>query len=218
MPTDPDAPPRHAGRHRQAGRLPGPLGLAVAVAVLLLAFGAGATVLRPSLAGGAPGADRNASTTGTSGGTGGFGTNLAATASPEVSPTSATPSPTAKATPTRKANTTPKRTPSRTPSKSTGTGSSGSGSSAQSADENKVVEITNQERAAAGCGKVTVNAKLASAARLHSQDQAEHNNMSHTGSDGSSPGTGPAAPATTMPSARTWPWGTAPPPRSWTAG
>ena len=29
--------------------------------------------------------------------------------------------------------------------------------------------------------------RLANAARLHSQDQAAHNNMSHTGSDGSSP-------------------------------
>jgi uncharacterized protein YkwD len=185
VPTDADAHPRHTGRHRQASRLPGPLGLAVAVAVLLLAFGAGATVLRPNLAGGASDADRNASANGTSGGTGGFGTNLAATTSPEASPTTAAPSPTATRAPARKASPTPKRTPSRTPTRSSG--GSSSGSSAQSDDENKVVEITNQEREAAGCGKVTVNAKLANAARLHSQDQAEHNNMSHTGSDGSSP-------------------------------
>ena len=32
-----------------------------------------------------------------------------------------------------------------------------------------------------------MNSRLATAARLHSADQAAHNEMSHTGSDGSSP-------------------------------
>jgi uncharacterized protein YkwD len=48
-----------------------------------------------------------------------------------------------------------------------------------------VLTIVNRERAANGCGSVVINSDLAEAARLHSQDQGEHTNMSHTGSDGS---------------------------------
>ncbi|MCS0638090.1 CAP domain-containing protein [Streptomyces sp. LP05-1] len=52
----------------------------------------------------------------------------------------------------------------------------------------RVVELVNAERAKVGCSPVKVNAKLTSAAQAHSQDQASHKNMSHTGSDGSNPG------------------------------
>lgn len=51
-----------------------------------------------------------------------------------------------------------------------------------------VVTLVNAERQKAGCAPLTVNAKLTSAAQAHSQDMADHRNMSHTGSDGSSPG------------------------------
>ncbi len=51
-----------------------------------------------------------------------------------------------------------------------------------------VLALVNQERAAAGCPAVTINAKLTKAAQDHSQDMASHGNMSHTGSDGSDPG------------------------------
>lgn len=182
MPDVPPTPPASgAGRHRQASRLPGPLGLAVLVGLLLLAFGVGAALIRPSLTGDRGSAATSASDSGGPSGTGGFGANAA---SALKSPTpSATPTTRPGATPSRTASPTPKRTPSRTPGRT----STGGGSSAQSADENEAVAITNRERAAAGCGTVTVNAKLASAARLHSQDQAQHNTMSHTGSDGSSP-------------------------------
>ncbi|BCB87564.1 CAP domain-containing protein [Phytohabitans suffuscus] len=184
---DADAPSRHTGRHRHVRRLPGPLALAVTVGALLLAFGAGAAVLRPNLSGGDSGTNRAASErTDEAGGTGSFGVALAATASPTGGPPA---SPAPAPTPTRakpRASTSPTSKPS--PARSTTRPATGStGSPAQSADENKVVEITNQERAAAGCGAVKVNTRLAGAARLHSQDQAEHNNMSHTGSDGSSP-------------------------------
>jgi len=186
---DTDAPPRHTGRHRPTRRLPGPLALAVTVGALLLAFGAGAAVLRPNLTGsGDSGANRTASErTDEAGGTGGFGVALAATLNPTGSP-AATPKPTPTAKPKPRASTSP--TPRRSPTQTTtrpATGGGGATSTAQSADENKVVEITNQERAAAGCGTVKVNTKLANAARLHSRDQAGHNEMSHTGSDGSSP-------------------------------
>ncbi|MFE0380285.1 CAP domain-containing protein [Streptomyces inhibens] len=51
----------------------------------------------------------------------------------------------------------------------------------------RVVELVNKERSKAGCSPLTVNAKLTKAAQAHSKDMADHRNMSHTGSDGSSP-------------------------------
>lgn len=61
-------------------------------------------------------------------------------------------------------------------------------SSAASSAEDQVVELVNAERAKVGCSPVKVNAKLTEAAEAHSKDMAEHSNMSHSGSDGSSPG------------------------------
>ncbi|GAT80161.1 hypothetical protein STXM2123_863 [Streptomyces sp. F-3] len=52
----------------------------------------------------------------------------------------------------------------------------------------RIVELVNSERAKAGCSPVKPNAALTEAARAHSEDMAAHRNMSHTGSDGSSPG------------------------------
>ncbi|WP_093850591.1 CAP domain-containing protein [Streptomyces pini] len=52
----------------------------------------------------------------------------------------------------------------------------------------RVVELVNSERAKAGCAPLKANEKLTAAARAHSQDMADHRNMSHTGSDGSGPG------------------------------
>ncbi|MEU8780377.1 CAP domain-containing protein [Streptomyces sp. NPDC048637] len=51
----------------------------------------------------------------------------------------------------------------------------------------RVVELVNSERRKAGCSPLTVNAKLTKAAQDHSKDMADHKNMSHTGSNGSSP-------------------------------
>jgi uncharacterized protein YkwD len=48
-----------------------------------------------------------------------------------------------------------------------------------------VVSLVNQERDEAGCSPVTVDGRLATAARDHSQDQADMKKMTHTGSDGS---------------------------------
>ncbi|WP_328390529.1 CAP domain-containing protein [Streptomyces sp. NBC_00400] len=56
-----------------------------------------------------------------------------------------------------------------------------------SGDAARVVELVNKERSKAGCSPLTVNAKLTKAAQAHSKDMADHRNMSHTGSDGSSP-------------------------------
>ncbi|MGW7361704.1 CAP domain-containing protein [Streptomyces sp. NPDC054802] len=52
----------------------------------------------------------------------------------------------------------------------------------------RVVALVNSERTKAGCSPVTLNAKLTKAAQDHSEDMAAHQNMSHTGSDGSDPG------------------------------
>ncbi|MFG2827495.1 CAP domain-containing protein [Streptomyces sp. NPDC048434] len=56
-----------------------------------------------------------------------------------------------------------------------------------SGDAARVVELVNKERSKAGCSPLTVNAKLTKSAQDHSKDMADHKNMSHTGSDGSSP-------------------------------
>lgn len=100
-----------------------------------------------------------------------------ATASPTFAPTrSATPKPSATRQTAASRSTQRASTTSRT-STSTGTKSS---SVAQ-----QVVTLVNQERAKAGCGAVTINSQLTTAAQLHSEDQAAHQKMSHDGSDGS---------------------------------
>jgi uncharacterized protein YkwD len=58
---------------------------------------------------------------------------------------------------------------------------------AASAPTTRVLEIVNAERKKAGCSPLALNAKLTAAAQAHSKDMADHSNMSHTGSDGSSP-------------------------------
>ncbi|MEV6742664.1 CAP domain-containing protein [Streptomyces sp. NPDC051104] len=68
------------------------------------------------------------------------------------------------------------------------TASSAPASSAPTSATARVVALVNSERAKAGCAPLTVNSKLAKAAQAHSADMAAHQNMSHTGSDGSSPG------------------------------
>jgi uncharacterized protein YkwD len=50
------------------------------------------------------------------------------------------------------------------------------------------VALVNSERTKAGCSPVTLNVKLTKAAQDHSEDMAAHQDMSHTGSDGSDPG------------------------------
>lgn len=52
----------------------------------------------------------------------------------------------------------------------------------------RVVALVNAERGKVGCSPLTVNATLTKVAQAHSEDMAAHQNMSHTGSDGSSPG------------------------------
>ncbi|MEU1567000.1 CAP domain-containing protein [Streptomyces mirabilis] len=52
----------------------------------------------------------------------------------------------------------------------------------------RIMELVNAQRSMAGCSPLTLNATLAKVAQVHSNDMAAHQNMSHTGADGSSPG------------------------------
>ncbi|MFE9634072.1 CAP domain-containing protein [Streptomyces sp. NPDC006463] len=73
-------------------------------------------------------------------------------------------------------------------STTTGGGSGGSGGSSgggSSDSESAVLALVNKERAAAGCGPLTTNAKLSAAARSYSDTMARSGVMSHTGPDGS---------------------------------
>lgn len=51
----------------------------------------------------------------------------------------------------------------------------------------QVVTLTNAERAKVGCGALTVNAILTSAAQAHSADMAAHDYFDHNSQDGRSP-------------------------------
>lgn len=63
-----------------------------------------------------------------------------------------------------------------------------SSSGADSGPTDRVLVLVNAEREKAGCAPLAEDAKLTKAAQNHSQDMADHRNMSHTGSDGSSMG------------------------------
>jgi uncharacterized protein YkwD len=89
-------------------------------------------------------------------------------------PKSTAPSRTTKTTAPKPRTTAPSSTPKATPTASGATA--------------RIVELVNAERAKAGCSRVTLDASLTKAAQAHSNDMAAHRNMSHTGSDGSSPG------------------------------
>jgi len=188
------------GRHRGGGRtLPGPIGIAVLVVVLLVAIGGGTALLRAELTGSE--AVPDASALSDSDGPGGRDTttdpDAARTDDPglavaELGPaTLDSPSPNAvTASPSRARTTQQESTPSRQsdpslnlPTPAAPTPSTGGGASL----EQQVLVIVNRERAGNGCAAVTINDRLSEASQLHSEDQAATNTMSHTGSDGSSP-------------------------------
>jgi len=129
--------------------------------------------------------DAGTSSVGTSG-------TAAASSIPSVSRSGAAPSASASASASRTA-TPAASTPAASASPSSTAQATSSGSdadaSADSADSgptDRVLVLVNTEREKAGCTALTENAKLTKAAQDHSQDMADHTNMSHTGSDGSS--------------------------------
>jgi uncharacterized protein YkwD len=56
-----------------------------------------------------------------------------------------------------------------------------------SADIQRVVDLTNAERAARGLAGLTIDSRLVAAAQGHSNDQAAFNSLNHDGSDYSNP-------------------------------
>ncbi|MEU7585183.1 CAP domain-containing protein [Micromonospora sp. NPDC049230] len=185
------------GRHRSPRRWRRPLmiGGAAAAATLVVSFGVGAL--------GLPGDDDGASRPTAVDDT--FATSAAPTeqstldtlAAPSPSstpsPTRPSPSPSKTVKPTPESSRTTaasRRGAPRTSAPSTSNGSNGSSGSSGtvSAQAREVVDLVNAERAKAGCAALSIDDKLMTAAQKHSQDQADHKNMSHTGSDGSNAG------------------------------
>ncbi|MEU0412348.1 CAP domain-containing protein [Streptomyces griseorubiginosus] len=118
-------------------------------------------------------------------------TAAAPASTPSEPSTSASPSPSASPkasrTPTTAPATTPPVTPSSLPKVPAVSGTPrAAAASADPGPTDQVLTLVNAERAKAGCSPLTENAKLTKAAQDHSQDMADHQNMSHTGSDGSS--------------------------------
>lgn len=182
------------GRHRSPRRWRKPMmiGGAAAAATLVVTFGVGAL----AMPGGGDGADQPTAVDDT------FAASQAPTEppaldtlaapSPSAAPSSAQPSP----SPTKVVKPTPaasrttaasRRARSTAPSTTNGSGSGGA-SGTVSSQAREVVDLVNAERAKAGCKALSINDKLMTAAQKHSQDQADHQNMSHTGSDGSNAG------------------------------
>ncbi|MGC4787834.1 CAP domain-containing protein [Micromonospora sp. DT178] len=188
------------GRHRPRRRFPRPLviGGAAAAATLVVSLGVGAVALTGDGPATDPTAvdDTIAAAPALPGDGSAPGDALAPpspSATPSTAPTSASPSPSAtktiRPTPAPSRTTAPSR---RTADRSTapaGGGTKAPVSSGASSQAREVVDLVNAERAKAGCGAVGVDDKLTTAAQRHSQDQADHRNMSHTGSDGSNVGT-----------------------------
>jgi len=106
--------------------------------------------------------------------------------SPSATATSS-PSATASAKPTATAPAT-KAPATTTAAKPSATATTPAATASASGPTAQVVQLVNSERSKAGCSPLTVNAKLTKAAQAHSEDMAAHRTMSHTGSDGSSPG------------------------------
>ncbi|MGS2614735.1 CAP domain-containing protein [Micromonospora sp. LZ34] len=183
------------GRHRTSRRFrrPALIGGAAAAATLVVSLGVGAVTLT--------GGDDRPDTT-----TAGDDTVAAApfdagsestpadalvAPTPSTAPTTAkpTPSPTkaVKPTPAPARTTAPsRRTAERSTTPAGGAGVAPGGNVSSQARE--VVNLVNAERAKAGCRALSIDDKLMTAAQRHSQDQADHQNMSHTGSDGSDAG------------------------------
>jgi uncharacterized protein YkwD len=59
-------------------------------------------------------------------------------------------------------------------------------SSSASVDLNRVIELTNEHRRAAGCANLTWHAALGAAAQRHANDMAANNYFSHTSRGGAS--------------------------------
>ncbi|MEV1287292.1 CAP domain-containing protein [Micromonospora sp. NPDC049679] len=177
------------GRHRRPRRTPGRPALAVLVTLPLLALGAGALLRPAGLVAADPGPG---ATAGRAADAAGESSDRRADPESPLRARGTTAPPGPKVTPTRRPTATPARTavpPSRRAARVAPTATVGSAppAAATATVEEQVITLVNRERASNGCAAVAAQPQLADAARRHSQDQAAHASMSHTGSDGSSP-------------------------------
>ncbi|MDG6102706.1 CAP domain-containing protein [Dactylosporangium aurantiacum] len=167
----------HEPRHRRGTRLALVLGVGVAALLVVGATALGGVVLlgHDGQTGDAARTAVAGDTTGDPAGAGQPGGDPAGVdgALASASPTEAASAAPSSAAPT-KAQTTP-------PAKPKTTAPAGNLSY-----EEQVLAITNVERAKAGCKPLAYNAKLATAARKHSQDMATNDYFSHTSQDGTS--------------------------------
>ncbi|MFY1598710.1 CAP domain-containing protein [Micromonospora sp. WMMD737] len=193
-------PPVADGRHRPRRRFPRPLviGGAAAAATLVVSLGVGAVALTGDGPATDPTAvdDTIAAAPVLPGGGSAPGDALAPptpSATPSTAPTTARPTPSAtksaRPTPAPSRTTAPSRRSAERSTAPAGGGTKAPVSSGAGSQASQVVALVNAERAKAGCGAVSIDDKLTTAAQRHSQDQADHRNMSHTGSDGSNVGT-----------------------------
>lgn len=109
--------------------------------------------------------------------------NPGSTAGPEVTnPPAPTPAPTAKPAPTPAPTTKPAPTPAPTPKPTPAPTQNPSQSSGYqlSADEQKMVNLVNQERQKAGVAPLKVDLELSRVARIKSQDMRDKGYFSHT--------------------------------------
>ncbi|MCG5471326.1 CAP domain-containing protein [Micromonospora sp. LAH09] len=183
------------GRHRSPRRWRKPLmiGGAAAAATLVVSFGVGALALPGGDDGGGQttAVDDTFATTEAPAEPPAIDTLAAPSPSATPSPAQPSPSPSKVVKPTPAASRTTaasRRGVERSAAPNTNSGSNGSSGSV-SAQASEVVDLVNAERAKAGCKALSIDDKLMTAAQKHSQDQADHQNMSHTGSDGSNAGT-----------------------------
>jgi uncharacterized protein YkwD len=99
--------------------------------------------------------------------------------------------PTATTAPTKTAAPTvaPTKTvaPTTAPTKTAAPATSTPAQPGQGSFAEQVVQLTNKERAAAGCPALAINAQLTQAGQGHSEDMAKNNYFSHTSQDGRSP-------------------------------
>lgn len=195
QPRTAPAQPAPEGRHRSRRRLPRPLliGGAAAAATLVVSLGVGAIAL-PGGGGGEVDATAVDDTVAAAPVVPTEAAPAPATtsASPTASPSTVRPTPSAsrttRPTPSQARTTAPsRRSVERSIAPSSG-GATNAPSGNVSAQAREVVDLVNAERAKAGCKALSIDDKLMTAAQRHSQDQADHENMSHTGSDGSDPG------------------------------
>ncbi|MFG2008304.1 CAP domain-containing protein [Micromonospora sp. NPDC048868] len=194
------APAIAEGRHRPRRRFPRPLviGGAAAAATLVVSLGVGAVALTGDGPATDPTAvdDTIAAAPVLPGGESAPGDALAPptpSGTPSTAPTTARPTPSAtkstRPTPAPSRTTAPSRRSAERSTAPAGGDTKAPVSSGSGSQASQVVALVNAERAKAGCGAVSVDDKLTTAAQRHSQDQADHRNMSHTGSDGSNVGT-----------------------------